>query len=245
MLSTIRIVLIQTSHPGNIGSAARAMKTMGLNSLYLVAPKLFPHDKATEMASSADDVLTQAIVVSTLEEAIADCGLIIGTSARSRAIPWPLLTPREGAARATTESAMHPVAILFGREQTGLTNDELQRCHFHVHIPSNPEYSSLNIAAAVQLISYELRVAHLDHAIPPTLASENADFWDYRLATSAEMEGFYHHLEEMLVSIDFLNREAPRKLIPRLRRLFNRARPDIMEINMLRGIFSAVNKKRK
>ncbi len=245
MFSNIRIVLVNTSHPGNIGSAARAMKTMGFYSLYLVAPKLFPHDKAREMASYAVDVLEQATVVETLDEALEDCSFVIGTSARMRTIPWPLLSPREVAGRAMTEAKTHQVALLFGREQTGLTNEELNRCHFHVHIPTNPDYSSLNIAAAVQVLAYELRTAGLAQVETPLtiLGPESEDFWDYRLATAKEMEGFYSHLQETLVGLDFLNPEAPRKLMTRLRRLFNRARPDMMEVNILRGMLSAIQKK--
>jgi tRNA (cytidine32/uridine32-2'-O)-methyltransferase len=242
MFSNIRIVLINTSHPGNIGSAARAMKTMGLSSLVLVAPQLFPHDKAKEMAASAADLLEQTVVVNTLDEAIADCSLIIGTSARWRAVPWPLLSPREVACRAMQEATQHKVAILFGREQNGLTNEELQRCHFHVHIPSNPDYSSLNLAAAVQILAYELRTASITPA-GPILGPESEQFWDYRLATAEEMESFYGHLQRTLIGIDFLSPEAPRKLMLRLRRLFNRARPDMMEINILRGMLSAVEKR--
>lgn len=250
MFSNIRIVLINTSHPGNIGSAARAMKTMGFYSLYLVEPKLFPHDKAREMASYAVDVLEQAKVVGSLDEAIRDCSFVIGTSARMRTIPWPLLSPREVAGRAMIEAKSYPVALLFGREQTGLTNEELNRCHFHVHIPTNPDYSSLNIAAAVQVLTYELRTAGLMQAADPKVESaltsqgpESEDYWDYRLATAEEMEGFYGHLQETLVGINFLNPDAPRKLMTRLRRLFNRARPDQMEVNILRGLLSAVQKK--
>lgn len=251
MFSNIRIVLVNTSHPGNIGSAARAMKTMGFSSLYLVEPKLFPHDKAREMASYAVDVLEQAVVVNNLDEAIADCSFVIGTSARMRTIPWPLLSPREVAGRAVVEAKQHKIALLFGREQTGLTNEELNRCHFHVHIPANPAYSSLNIAAAVQVLSYELRTAILaqqetavgEAAIEPSLGPENKDYWDFRLATAAEMEGFYGHLQQTLVDLEFLDPLAPRKLMQRLRRLFNRARPDMMEINILRGLLSAVDKK--
>lgn len=250
MLSNIRIVLINTSHPGNIGSAARAMKTMGLYSLYLVDPQLYPHDKARELASYAVDVLQQAKVVPTLDEAIADCSYVIGTSARMRTIPWPLMSPREVAGRAVLEAKSHPVALLFGREQTGLTNEELNRCHFHVHIPANPDYSSLNIAAAVQVLAYELRVAALalaeePQAEPPVTIQGPGDdaFWDYRLATAEEMEGFYGHLQATLVGLDFLDPEAPRKLMLRLRRLFTRARPDMMEVNILRGMLSAVQKK--
>lgn len=235
MLNKIKIVLINTSHPGNIGSAARAMKTMGLSKLYLVDPMHFPHPKAVEMASGAVDVLEQAVVVKTLDEAIADCGLIVGTSARSRTIPWPMLSPRELALKAIHESESHKTAVLFGREQAGLTNEELHKCHFHIHIPSNPQYSSLNLASAVQVIAYELRVAAgLD------LVKEE---WDYRAATAEEMEYFYEHLEKVLIQLKFLKPDVPRQLMTRLHRLFNRARPDELEIKMLRGILSAVEKK--
>ena len=161
MLDQIRIVLIRTSHPGNIGSVARAMKTMGLKQLYLVSPEQFPHDKAREMASGASDILNQAKVVSSLTEAIGHCSLVVGSSARERTIPWPLLTPREMANEIKLESPDTKVAILFGREQSGLSNEELECCHLHVQIPADPAYSSLNIAAAVQVIAYELRLALL------------------------------------------------------------------------------------
>jgi tRNA (cytidine32/uridine32-2'-O)-methyltransferase len=254
MFSNIRIVLVNPSHPGNIGSAARAMKTMGFSSLYLVEPKLFPHDKAREMASYALDVLQQATVVDTLDEAIADCSFVVGTSARMRTIPWPLLAPREVAERIVTEAPTTQIAILFGREQNGLTNDELTRCHFHVHIPTSSEYTSLNLAAAVQVLAYELRATALAQetllkAAPENeqpvaiLGPESEDHWDYRRATAEEMEGFYGHLQKTLVGIDFLDPSAPRKLMTRLRRLFNRARPDMMEVNILRGMLSAVEKK--
>lgn len=235
MLNNLRIVLIHTSHPGNIGSAARAMKTMGLSELYLVAPHEFPHPKADEMASGAVDVLANAKVVETLEDAIGDCSLVVGTSARARTIPWPQLTPREFAEKAIQEAKQHKIAVLFGREQSGLTNEELHRCHFHIHIPSNPEYSSLNLASAVQVIAYEL------------LASENKNVsspeWDCRYATAEELEGFYIQLEKVLIELDFLKPSAPRQLMARLRRLFHRVRLDEMEVNILRGILSAVEKK--
>lgn len=237
MLTNIRIVLINTSHPGNIGAAARAMKTMGLSNLYLVSPILFPHQKAEEMASGAVDILEKAVVVETLDEAIADCSLVVGTSARSRAIPWPLLNPKELAEKAMQEAAHAPVAIIFGREQSGLTNEELHKCHFHVHIPSNAEYSSLNLAAAVQVITYELRFASLQEI--------EAEEWDYQWARSDELESFYEHLQSVLVEIEFLNPKAPRQLMTRLRRLFNRSRLDQMEINILRGILGTVEKKLK
>ncbi len=234
MLDNIRIILIETSHPGNIGSVARAMKTMGLKNLWLINPKMFPHPKANEMASSAIDVLENAVVVKHLDDALADCHLIVGTSTRSRTIPWPMLSPRELAEKARIESGAQHTAILFGREQSGLTNEELHRCHFHVQIPANPEYSSLNIAAAVQVIAYELRLASLSESMAHT--------WDYPMATGEELEGFYAHLEKVLVELEFLNPKAPRQLMPRLRRLFSRARPDAMEINILRGILGSVEK---
>jgi len=244
MFPNIRIVLINTSHPGNIGSVARAMKTMGFSSLVLVNPKLFPHNKANEMASAACDVLETAVVVKSLDEAIADCSLVIGTSARQRTLPWPLLAPREAAHRVISEAHVHHVAILFGREQTGLTNDELQKCHYHVHIPSDPVYSSLNIAAAVQIMTYELRTTFLAQSqqdlLPRPMDMNN---WDYRLATAEEMEKFYDHLQKTLIDLQFLKLDAPRKLMTRLRRLFNRARPDVMEVNILRGMLGAVEKK--
>lgn len=232
-LENIRIVLMHTSHPGNIGAVARAMKTMGLGELYLVKPALFPHVHADEMASGALDVLGKAVVTDHLDDAISDCGLVMGASARSRTIPWPHLSPRQCAEKAILEAPKNKIAILFGREQSGLTNEELHRCHFHVEIPSNPAYRSLNVAAAVQVIAYELYVGSL----MPTPSS-----WDYDYAPAMEVEGFYTHLERMLIALSFLKPEAPRQLMTRLRRLFNRARLDVMEVNILRGILSAVEK---
>lgn len=239
MLERTRIVLVNTSHPGNIGSTARAMKTMGLSELYLVSPLEFPHQKALEMASGANDVLERAVVVETLDEAIADCTLVVGTSARMRTIPWPLLAPREMVAKLKQEAPESKTAILFGREQSGLTNEELHRCHLHIQIPANPDYSSLNIAQAVQVVAYELRVASLD------VNSFVADEWDYRLATTDEMEKFFEHLQQVLIEIDFLKMNAPRQLMTRLRRMFLRTRPDVMEMNILRGMLSAVQARNK
>lgn len=237
MLTNIRIVLINTSHPGNIGSAARAMKTMGLSELYLVAPEKFPDPKAIEMASNAPEVVENAIQVDDLGAALVGCSLVVGASARSRKIPWPMLTPRELGEKARNESGQGKVAILFGREDSGLTNEELSLCHYHVHIPSNPEYSSLNLAAAVQVIAYELRLASLEEAVPQE--------WDYEFATADAMEGFYQHLEKVMIEVEFLDPNVPRQLMTRLRRLFNRARLDVMEMNILRGVLGAVQKKIK
>jgi len=237
MLEKIRIILIQTSHPGNIGSAARAMKTMGLTDLYLVSPLQFPHVKANEMASGALDILANAKVVDTMDKAMEGCDLICGTSARSRSLAWPLLTPRALADKIRLAPSYHSIGIIFGRENSGLTNEELQRCHFHVQIPSHPDYGSLNLGAAVQVIAYELRVASLMKA---TLGIQEEKY-----AVAQELQLFYEHLERVLVALDFLNPEAPKRLLPRLRRLFNRAEPDFTEINILRGILTAVEKSIK
>lgn len=238
MLDRIRIVLVNTSHPGNIGSAARAMKTMGLTELYLVTPERFPDPKAVEMSSGAADILDQAIVVNSLDEAIADATLVIGTSARSRSVPWPLITPREMGEKIKHESPNSQIAIVFGHEQSGLSNEELQRCHVHVQIPANPDYSSLNLSAAVQVLAYECRLASLDQSV-------SNEEWDYRLATADEMEKYFNHLQEVLIQIDFLKMSAPRKLMTRLRRLYLRTRPDVMEMNILRGMLTAVQDKLK
>lgn len=236
ILDRIRIVLIQTSHPGNIGSAARAMKTMGLKRLYLVSPKEFPHRKAHEMASGATDVVDASIVVETLDEAVKDCSLVLGTSARDRAIPWPLINPREMGETISEEPGDSEIAIVFGREQSGLTNDELQRCHMHIQIPANPDYSSLNLAAAVQVLAYECRMASLHNA-----ASELE--WDFRHATADELEYLFAHLQSVLVELNFLKAQTPRQVMTRLRRFFFRARPDVMEMNIFRGFLAAIDKQ--
>ena len=235
MLSNIRIVLVNTSHPGNIGAVARAMKTMGLTRLTLVAPEKYPHVEATARASGADDVLAQAQIVGSLQEALAGCHLVLGASARSRTIPWPQVDPRACAALAVGASATEEVAVVFGREHSGLTNDELERCHYLVHIPANPDFSSLNIAAAVQIIAYEIRVANLQIASKVNSDDEER----VPLATMEEMEQFYDHLWQTLIDIGFVDPAKPRLLARRLRRLFNRSRLDKNEFNMLRGILAA------
>lgn len=239
-LDNIRIVLVNTSHPGNIGGAARAMKNMGLSELVLVAPKRFPADEAEWRAAGAKDILDKAIVVDTVEEALAGCGLVLGTSARERRIPWPLFDPRDSAEQAKQSlAAGNKVAIMFGREDRGLTNEELQKCHFHVHIPTNEEYSSLNLAAAVQVLSYELRMAVLgEHP----LEQKNAEDWDYALADADDVERMMTHLEQVLVEVDFLDPENPKQVMARLRRLYNRQRLDTMEVNILRGILASTQK---
>jgi len=243
---SIRIVLIETSHPGNIGAAARAMKVMGLYNLCLVAPKHFPDAQATAMASGADDILEQAKVVDCLADAIADCHVVIGTSARStRYLQWPLRTARECGqyvaeqVQGNTQNNVQPkkVAILFGRERTGLTNDELDHCQSLVHIPSNPDYSSLNVAAAVQLISYECSIHQSQTVLSTPQQNENRQEAPVKRAA---MEGFYQHLEQTLADIRYLNPDNPRYLMRRLRRLFGRSEILPSEMNILRGILSAM-----
>lgn len=237
MLTNIRIVLIGTKHPGNIGAAARAMKTMGLRQLYLVKPAEFPSPKALAMSSNADDLLAEAIVVDSLEQALTGCGLVIGTSARQRKLPWPLLAPRECAELMTKHSMTQTVALIFGREDTGLLNEELDRCHYHVTIPANPEYSSLNLAAAVQVLSYELRVASLQEPLKPELFDD-----EFALASAEYIEQFYQHLEKLLHKIRFLDSQNAERIMRRLRRLFGRAMLERKELNILRGILVAITR---
>lgn len=237
ILQHIRMVMVNTTHPGNIGAAARAMKNMGLSRLYLVEPKEFPAEKAVWRAAGALDVLEKTVVVSTLEEAIADCGLVIGTSARGRRIPWPMLTPRECGERAITEAGQHEVAVVFGREDRGLTNEELQKCNFHVTIPSNPEYGVLNVAAALQVICYEIRMSWIE-AVEGK--APHFDEWDVPPASQQQMEHYFRHLEETLAQLDFLDPDNPRQTITRIRRLYNRLRLDEMELAILRGMLTSM-----
>ncbi|WP_455922324.1 tRNA (cytosine(32)/uridine(32)-2'-O)-methyltransferase TrmJ [Pseudomonas putida] len=246
MLQNIRVVLVNTSHPGNIGGAARAMKNMGLSRLVLVDPLDFPSREASARASGADDVLENVQVVATLEEALVGTTMVLGTSARERRIPWPLLDPRECGSKSVEEAAQlgGEVALVFGREHAGLTNDELQRCHFHVHIPSNPDFSSLNLGAAVQVLAYEVRMAWLaaEGQASKTEKVEVASVKSAELSTSDEMERFYDHLESTLVEIGFLDPQSPRHLMARLRRLYGRSSVAKAEMNILRGILTETQK---
>lgn len=209
------------------------MKVMGLDSLHLVTPKIYPHAEATARASGADDILQRAVVHETLDSALAGCALVMGTSARLRSLPMPMLDARHAAVQALQQSSSQQVAIVFGRESSGLTNDEMQRCQYLVNIPSNPAYSSLNLAQAVQIMAYELRMA----ALGDSDISQSAP--DREPVDDAQMESFYRHLEQTLLDLRFLNPRQPKRLMMRLRRLFNRARPDQNEINILRGILKA------
>jgi len=235
-LDNIRMVLIETSHPGNIGAAARAMKTMGLSELALVNPQHFPNAEASARASGADDILARASVHDNLADALAACQLIIGTSARPRELEWPMLDPEQSAAKALQYEGK--TALVFGRERTGLTNTELDLCHYLVQIPSISGFSSLNLGAAVQIIAYSLRVAALKQENQPAVQNS-----PQQLADAKAMQYFYEHLEQTLIDIDFLDPAQPKRLMRRLRRLFNRSQPDETELNILRGILRASQKQ--
>lgn len=235
---SVRIVLAGTSHPGNIGAVARAMKNMGLEELVLVDPWHFPHEDATARASGAEDVLDAARVVTSLEDALADCVYVAGASARSRTIGWPSMAPRECAAALLEQGTHGDVAVVFGPEKSGLTNDDLDRCHTLLTIPTVPGFSSLNLAMAVQIICYEIRVAQFD-------VSDETCEPDSPPATAEELEHFYAHLEDVLEASGFLDPDNPRLLMRRLRRLFLKASPDKNEINILRGILAALGPQRE
>lgn len=238
MLSDIRIVLVATTHPGNIGAAARAMKNMGLSDLALVNPKIFPSPEAAARASGADDILQRAQVYSSVEAAIAGCHLVVGASARRRTVAWPELTPRETAAQVAAAPAGQKTAILFGREHAGLTNEELLCCQYLLHIPCDAEFQSLNVAAAVQVVAYELRLAMLSESVAANPGES------VRLANGEEMDSFFGHLTATLFDAGFLHeRKSSPALIRRIRRIFNRAQLETTDINILRGILSAVQNR--
>ena len=234
-IDPIRIVLVGTQHPGNIGSAARAMKTMGLSRLVLVAPKRFPDPEAVTLSAGAEDILQQAQVVATLDEALSGCRFALGTTARDRAVALPEFSPREAAADLVERSIQGDVALLFGRERTGLENEELQRCHGRVFIPCNPDYASLNLAAAVQVLCYEIRLKRLllGNAQTKSLPEDAVE-----PASMDQMERLFAHLGEFMEEVDFHKGRSPEKVTQRLRRLFLRAGMDEREIKILRGLLS-------
>jgi tRNA (cytidine32/uridine32-2'-O)-methyltransferase len=231
-----RIVLVGTTHPGNIGAAARAMKTMSQDKLYLVEPKIFPSAEASARATGADDILASVTICSSLKEAVSDCDLVIGTSARTRSIPWPMVTPRE-CAQTISENKYSSVAVVFGRENSGLSNDELELCNLVLQIATNKQYSSLNLAAAVQIVCYEI------YLLGDLATSKDEVKINEALVKQDKMEMFYQHLEECLINIGFHDSENPRLLMHRMRRLFNRTKLEENEYNILRGIFSKIQKK--
>lgn len=248
-LSHVRIVMVNTTLPANIGSALRAMKTMGLSRLVLVQPKTYPHPDIDALAAGATDLIEQIEIVPTLQEAIKDCHLVFGTSARSRTIPWPLLDARPAAEKSLQAVVQNQqeVAVIFGREDRGLTNEELAMANYHVTIPVNSDYGVLNVAQAIQVICYEMRMAAMaltEQKKDPEAAMHVTDEinmqWDEPLVTHEQMEQFYPHIEKMLAEIEFMDPKNPRLLPLRLRRLFGRIQLDRMEYHLLRGIFSRV-----
>ena len=239
LLNSVKVVLVGTTHPGNIGATARAMKNMGILDLALVEPKEFPSDVATFRSKAAKDILEKASVHTSLEEAISECELVVGTSARGRTVPWPVLNPREAAEEMHKSSLNGKVAIVFGREDRGLTNEELGLCNFHVHIPSDPEYSSLNLSQAVQILAYEIRLSYLQDR------HVNKEYWDVELANNEQTERLINHMDELMQEVDFYDVENPRKLLVRVRRFFKRSKIDVMEANIFRGLFATIQKKLK
>ena len=243
-LGQIRVVLVEPSHPGNIGGAARALKTMGMGQLVVVNPGRFPDPQAQWRAAGAQDVLDATRVCTSVAEAIADCHLVVGTSTRNRRIPWPVGSARQIAAQVLAEAQARDdaqIAILFGRETSGLSNDELQQCHAHLQIPASPQYPSLNLAMAVQVVCYELHqcaTADVRDAGADVIQGPESGNWDRPAATAAQLEAFYAHLEHVLVDGGFLDPQNPGQTLTRLRRLFARARPDETEIQILRGVLT-------
>ncbi|EGR0143486.1 tRNA (cytosine(32)/uridine(32)-2'-O)-methyltransferase TrmJ [Vibrio cholerae] len=237
MLERVKVVLVGTTHSGNIGSAARAMKVMGLSQMVLVDPQCQVDAQAIALAAGASEIALNAQIYPTLEAAVADCGLVVGTSARSRTLEWPMLEPRECGEKLISEANQHSVAMVFGRERTGLTNEELQLCHYHVCVPANPEYSSLNLAMAVQLLSYEVRMAYL-----ALQQSSQSSTLQEEYPRHQELERFYAHLEQVIMQTEFISAQQPGLVMNKLRRMFTRARPEAQEINILRGILTSVQK---
>lgn len=235
-LDNVRIVLSHTSHAGNIGGTARAMKTMGLSALYLVNPKSFPDNEADVRASNARDILEQACVVTSLEEALHESVLVVAMTARTRDLSHQTLDARQAARELLVHAAQSPVALVFGRESSGLTTTEISKCQLTVHIPANPAYSSLNLAAAVQIMAYELRMAFTETTPLPSRQSA------YQLASFDEIELFYRHLEQAMIASEFLDPNQPKRLMQRIRRMFARTQLEKEEVNILRGILNALQK---
>ncbi len=235
-LPPVRFVLVETTHPGNVGAAARAIKTMGFDRLCLVKPRRFPSDEATAMAAGAGDVLERAALAESLADAVRDCCLVVGASARLRQMKWPSLSPAEAAVKLIEFAPHGPVAAVFGCESSGLSNEQMDLCHYLVHIPCNPSFSSLNLAAAVQVIAYEVRKFALSEEVAARVQSDGGPDAP---AASEEVEGFYRHLEESLRTTPFFASRQSQSLMRRLRKLFNRTHLSRREVNILRGVLSA------
>tara|TARA_B100000575_G_scaffold278962_1_gene266845 strand:- start:59 stop:802 length:744 start_codon:yes stop_codon:yes gene_type:complete len=237
-IDSIKIVLVGTSHPGNIGASARAMKNMGVKNLCLVSPKDFPSDVATYRSKAAKDILENAEIHADLKNAISDCQLVIGTSARGRTVPWPVMSPKEAAKDVRKNATNSKVAIVFGREDRGLTNEELGLCNIHVHIPTDVEYSSLNLSQAVQILVYEVRVSFIENL-------DEEEVWDVDFANNEQTERLINHMDELMQQVEFYDVDNPRKLLLRVRRFFKRSKIDVMEANIFRGLFATIQKKLK
>ncbi len=238
----ISFILVGTTHPGNIGAAARAMKNMGIKQMSLVSPKSFPHKKAFFRAKAATDVLEKAVVYDSLSKAVSEIKLVIGTSARNRKVPWPIVSPREAAEEIVSfsKTSENKIAVIFGREDRGLTNEELGLCNLHVHIPSSDEYPSLNLSQAIQIIAYEIRLKALSNQ-----GKLKKQEWDVPLAKNAEIERLIDHFEELMQEVEFYKTDNPRQLLTRVRRFFKRSKLDHIEANIFRGVFAAIQKKLK
>ena len=235
--ANLRIVMVETTHPGNIGAAARAMKNMGQRNLYLVKPKIFPSAEVTARAAGADDILARAVVCGSLQDALQDCVLVVATTARSRTIPWPVNTPRECAPEIINATASGQVAVVFGRESSGLNNEELELCNMAMQIPTDPDFSSLNVASAIQIICYEILQTIKTDSLLELKKEESPP------ASTEQMRLFYAHLEQTMIASDFLNPQKPKLLMQRIRRLFGRARLEKEEVQILRGILTALGKR--
>ncbi|MEE4360767.1 MAG: RNA methyltransferase [Pseudomonadales bacterium] len=238
MAARVRMVMVEPTHPGNIGAAARALKNMGFSRLVLVNPLRYPDPEARFRAASAVDLVDSAQVVGTLAEAVDDCTLVIGTSARNRRVPWPMVDARQAAQRVLAEAPTASVALVFGRESSGLTNEELARCQLHLMIPTDPAYTSLNLSMAMQIVAYELRMAWLDAGARPPEPP-----WDRPWAQSAAVEHLLAHFERLLAATGFLDGREPGQVLLRLRRLFFRTRLDQVEVNILRGFLAGVERR--
>lgn len=231
--------MVETTHPGNIGAAARAMKTMGYNKLYLVKPKIYPNAEATARAAGADDVLTKAVVCESLKEALQGCVTVVATTARLRTISHTIFTPRKYAPKILEMVEKGPVALVFGRESSGLSNEELEHCNVILQIPTNPDFSSLNVASAIQILCYEF-IQVLQLGGEKKDITEGDEHEKVKLATTDEMNYLYTHLQQSMIDVGFLNPKQPRKLMRRLKSLFNRAHLDENEVSILRGFLTAI-----
>ena len=247
LLKNIRIVMVNTSHPGNIGAAARAMKNMGLSKLYLVEPKDYPSLEAISRSVGAVDILDDAVVVKDLNEAISGCAWVAGTSARLRTIEWPILEPRECVQKALDHIGQggivqEEIAVVFGNETSGLTNEQMERCNVLLHIPTNPQFSSLNIAAAVQVVCYEFRQALIhDKTISPRGSKHRYD----NMANASQLEGMFGHIRDALEQLGFFGTKNPDVMMRRLKALFSRAETTRREVSIIRGICSAIQGKKR